>query len=321
MGKRRDSSNRVRENDESVEASRNEFVNLVNELFDHFDKEVVSGRRAAKSVPGEKTGKSGIRRFRRESKAGKAALRPSQPVAGQGYGNNWDKRFLRGLNEDFVIPEVFKVLRERILHPAQDGKIPRTIMVTSSLPREGKTFVAANLAASLAGGMDQHALLVDCDLRRPSVAKLFGIRGDEGLVDYLRDGTELHKLFIKTILRKLSVLPAGTSPVNPAELLSSARMSRLVAELAARYEDRMIIFDTPPVMVAAETRVLARCVDGVIVVVREGKAGKEQILQTIDAVGRDKLIGFVYNDNQINVFEKAYGYGYRNRYSYPRDNE
>ncbi len=203
------------------------------------------------------------------------------------------------------------------MHPAGNGKIPRTIMVTSSLPREGKTFVAANLAASLAGGMDQHALLVDCDLRKPSVAKVFGINGDEGLVDYLRDGVELHKLFTKTVLRKLSVLPGGVSPLNAAELLSSARMSELVSELAARYEDRIIIFDTPSVMTAAETRVLARCVDGVIVVVREGKAGKEQILQTIDAVGRNNLIGFVYNDNQTSVFEKAYRH--RNRYRYSGD--
>ncbi|MGB3209070.1 MAG: CpsD/CapB family tyrosine-protein kinase [Desulforhopalus sp.] len=227
----------------------------------------------------------------------------------------WDKRLYKAVNEDVFLPEVFKTLRSRILHPLDGGAPPKTIMVTSAVPKEGKTFITANLGVSLAKGLDQHALLVDCDLRRPTLATMFGLDHGHGLVNYLRDDVPLSELIGKTTVNKLSVLPSGKSPANPAELLSSSRMHALVDELSSRYEDRTIIFDSPPTLVAAESSVLAGQVDAVVLVVRQGKAHLAEIERLVDIIGSDRILGVVFNDHTINLFEKTFiknsGYYYQ----------
>ena len=218
----------------------------------------------------------------------------------------------KAIYDDLSLPEVFKILRSRILHPLDDTTAIKTIMVTSAVPREGKSFVTANLGISLALGMDQHSLLVDCDLRRPSLANLFGMAENVGLVDHLRDKVQLSELIDQTGVEKLTVLASGIPPPNPAELLSSSRMRALVEELSCRYDDRIILFDTPPVLVAAETSVLAGLVDCVILVVRQGVSSKVEIQKAIDKIGKERIIGIVFNDHTGGVFEKSYtkGYGY-----------
>ncbi len=229
----------------------------------------------------------------------------------------WDDRLYKGVNDNMHLVEVFKNLRSKILHPINGRAVPRTIMVTSAIPKEGKTFTTSNLGISLAQGMDQYALLVDCDLRKPSLASIFGMSNDPGLVNYLRDELPLSSLIRKTAVNKLSVLSSGNVPINPAELLSSARMRALVDEMSTRYQDRTIIFDSPPVLVAAESQVLAREVDGIILVVRQAKSKKNQIQKVIESIGRDKILGIVFNDHSVNIFDKSYesGYGY-----YKQDN-
>jgi protein-tyrosine kinase len=250
------------------------------------------------------------------------AITPPSPKdtkakAAKESSGQWDERLFKAVNENAYLPEVFKTLRSRILHPMNGGSIPRTIMVTSAIPKEGKSFIAANLAISLAHGVDQHCLLVDCDLRRPSLAKMFGMDNTGGLVDYLRDNVEMARLIGKTSLPKLSLLASGKPPVNPAELLCSSRMQSLVDELSKRYEDRTIIIDTPPMLVAAETTVLARQVDTVLVVVRQDKSSKAQIQKLVDTIGAEKILGMVFNDYTVNILEKTVvkGYGYYN-YNY-----
>jgi exopolysaccharide/PEP-CTERM locus tyrosine autokinase len=233
-------------------------------------------------------------------------------VRSDGASGPWDERLFKAVHNDAYIPEIFKTLRSHILHPLDGKPVPRTIMVTSAIPKEGKSFVTANLGISLAQGMDQYALLVDCDLRRPALAPLFGLSKSSGLVDYLREDAELSDLIVKTSVDKLSLLPSGEPPVNPAELLSSSRMSSLVQELSARYEDRIIIFDSPPFYVASESTVLSRQVDGVLLVVRSGGAGKPQIQMMLDTVGADRVIGVVFNAYTTNIVERSLmkGYGY-----------
>ncbi len=230
----------------------------------------------------------------------------------QSFDRRWNKRLFKAIYDDLSLPEVFKVLRSRILHPLATGKPIKTILVTSAVPREGKSFIAANLGISLAQGMDQHALLVDCDLRRPSLARLFGMPENPGLVDFLSDHVTLSELIGKTEVQKLSVLASGKPPVNPAELLSSTRMRALILELSCRYYDRIIIFDSPPLLVAAETAVLAGQVDCVILVVRQGVSSKVEIQKVIDKIGQERIFGIVFNDHTGGVFEKSYakGYGY-----------
>lgn len=232
----------------------------------------------------------------------------------EAQGGQWDKRLFHAVNDDIYLPEVFKMLRSRILHPKDGGTVPKTVMVTSAVPKEGKSFVTANLGISLAHGMDQHSLLVDCDLRKPTLGPLFGMKTPMGLVDYLRDQKDLSTLISKTSMKKLSILTSGKPAINPAELLSSARMHALVEELSSRYEDRIIIFDTPPILIAAETNVLAGQVDTVILVVRQGGASSVEVQKAVDLIGAERILGIVFNDRIINYFErkitKGYGYYY-----------
>lgn len=226
----------------------------------------------------------------------------------------WNARLFTAVNENTPLPEIFKVLRSRILHSRSPEQIIKTVMVTSAVPQEGKSFVSANIGISLAQGLDQYSLLVDCDLRRPSLATLLGLSSVSGLVDNLRDDIQLSKLIMKTNIDKLSVIPSGRPPLNPSELLSSAKMKALSDELSQRYDDRIIILDTPPVMVAAESSVLSRLVDAVVLVVREGVSKKSEIQKTIDAIGKNKILGIVYNAQTNNIFDKTYS----QKYSYYR---
>lgn len=227
---------------------------------------------------------------------------------------SWDKRFSAAVNEDQYLPEIFRTLRSRILYPDEHHKVPRTIMITSTVPQEGKSFISANLGVSLAQGMDQHSLLVSCDLRRPTLGKLFGIEERLGLVDYLRGNRELTGLIRRTSIAKLSLLPSGRSPSNPAELLGSSRMESLVEELSHRYEDRIVIFDSPPFQLAPESTVLRQLVDAVVLVVREGKAGKYQIKKIVEEIGKDKLLGIVFNAHTTNIIERSMMKGYGSYY-------
>lgn len=227
---------------------------------------------------------------------------------------SWDKRFSAAVNEDQYLPEIFRTLRSRILYPDEHHKVPRTIMITSTVPQEGKSFISANLGVSLAQGMDQHSLLVSCDLRRPTLGKLFGIEERLGLVDYLRGNRELIGLIRRTSIAKLSLLPSGRSPSNPAELLGSSRMEALVEELSHRYEDRIVIFDSPPFQLAPESTVLKQLVDAVVLVVREGKAGKYQIKKIVEEIGKDKLLGIVFNAHTTNIIERSMMKGYGSYY-------
>lgn len=212
----------------------------------------------------------------------------------------WDERLVLGASFSSQVAESFRVLRSRILHPQDGGAVCRTIMVTSVLPQEGKSFVSANLGIALAQGVDQYALLVDCDLRLPSLAGLFGISGDHGLADYLQNKGEIPALIQKTSVEKLSILASGVPPFNPAELLGSIRMQSLVAELSSRYPDRFVIFDTPPFQVASEAAVLSQVVDGVVLVVRHGVSSRLLLQKAVEDIGRNKIIGLIFNGYESN---------------------
>lgn len=227
----------------------------------------------------------------------------------------WDER-LRAAAEDYpAIAESFRRLRTKILHPVHKESI-QTILVTSAVLEEGKSFVSANLGVILAQSMEKHAILVDCDLRRPSLAALFGLNGRQGLVDHLRDGVRLSELIQKTGMERLSIIPAGQAPQNPSELLVSDKMTKMIDELASRYQDRMVILDSPPGQAASETAVLAQHVDKVVVVVRWGGVGREQVKKLVDAIGRDKVLGVVFNAFEMTMINaKLQGEGYYNYYS------
>jgi protein-tyrosine kinase len=202
--------------------------------------------------------------------------------------------------------ELFKVLRTNLLFPAE-GKAPRIILVTSALPADGKSFMSANMAISIAQGIEEHVLLIDCDVRKPTIHSLFGFTKVPGLAEYLANGTDLSQVLLKTPLQKLTILPAGTPPANPTELLSSKKMKALLEEVKHRYEDRYIIIDSPPPSMAAETNAIINNVDGVILVINAGKTLRNAVSETIEQIGKDKIMGIVLNQTQQSV-KKYYGY-------------
>lgn len=192
--------------------------------------------------------------------------------------------------------EQFKILRTNLLFPSA-GKPPRSIMVTSAVPGEGKSFVATNLAASIAQNINEYVLLMDCDIRRPCVHSRFGIGEVPGLSEFLSNPEQapLNSIMVKTDIEKLTILPGGKPPDNPAELLSSAAMQQLIHEVKERYTDRYIIVDSPPPKLTAETSAIARFVDGVMIVVGFGKTPRQDVLDLIETIGKEKILGVVVN--------------------------
>jgi len=202
--------------------------------------------------------------------------------------------------------EQFRLLKTNILFP-EKGEPPRTIMITSPSPNEGKSFVSANLAISIAQSIDEFVLLMDCDLRSPSIATLFGIKGTQGLSQYLSSAVALTDVLKKTFINKLTILPAGSIPQNPSELLSSEQMRLMLHEVKLRYSDRYILIDTPPPYITSDTNAIARYVDGIIIVIKQGKTRKKEVQDIVDIYGKDKILGVIQNFSSKKV---GYGYGY-----------
>ncbi len=209
--------------------------------------------------------------------------------------------------------EQFRLLRSEITRP-REGVAPRTVMITSSIQGEGKTFIACNLAVTVAQGLDEYVLLVDADLRNPNVHRAFGLGPcQEGLATYLEQEKPLSGLLRKTVIPKLTVLPAGQDVENPAELLSSRIMRDFIAEVRDRYPDRLIILDSSPVEPAPETLVLANEVDAVYLVLKRGITSRHVASSTMERFQEGKLRGIVFNGEQSgrrSSYDK-YGYGYR----------
>lgn len=212
---------------------------------------------------------------------------------------------------DSVDAENFKVLRAQILFP-KEGPAPRTIMVTSAFPGEGKSFVSANLAISIALGINEHVLLVDCDLRRPSLQKAFGYGPCLGLCEHLMGKESLEDLIMKTRVPKLSLLPAGPVPPNPSELLASKRMRSFLDEVRNRYDDRCVIIDATPSQVTSETNVLAQYVDGILFVVMSEKSPRDTVKRSVENLGKKKILGVVFNG--YNQSYKGYQKYYKKYY-------
>jgi protein-tyrosine kinase len=173
----------------------------------------------------------------------------------------------------------------------------RTIMVTSATTGEGKTLVAANLAASIANDLHTQSLLVDCDLRNPYLSEWFDLPKNRGLSDYLGgNGAASSEFIVKTGLEKLNIFPAGTLKENPAELIASKKMEHLVQELKLQQSNRYVILDSTPILATTEPEVMCKLVDGIIFVVRAGVTPRETVQQAIHALDTDKIIGVVLND-------------------------
>lgn len=224
-----------------------------------------------------------------------------------------DKNLITLLEPQSFEAEQFRMLRTNLLFPAS-GEPPRSIMVTSAVPSEGKSFVAANLAISIAQSIQEHVLLIDCDIRLPSIHKQFGFGNVPGLSECLSNGTPLSSFILKTKVDKLSIVPGGKSPHNPSELLSSQQMSKLLKETRDRYSDRYIVIDSPPPKLTAETNAISRQVDGIILVVEYGSTPRQMVSDLIEKMGKEKILGIILNKLDVR-FSSYYGMGKYSKYS------
>lgn len=197
--------------------------------------------------------------------------------------------------------------------PIKDGNL---IMITSALPGEGKTFTAANLAMSIAMELDHTVMLVDADVARPSLLNKLGLPNARGLLDVLvNDSIDLSQVLLRTNVEKLTILPSGTQHVRATELLASEAMARLLEEMATRYSDRIIIFDSPPLLVTTEARTLASHMGQVVMVVKaEGTTVSDvkHALATIEACPIKLMLLNQAAVSRQDAYGYGYGYGYGN---------
>ena len=213
--------------------------------------------------------------------------------------------------------EDFRVIKRPLLKRAfseasMPGRPNNLIMVTSSLPGEGKTYCAINLAMSIAMELDHTVLLVDADVARPSVLRTLGLPAQRGLMDILIDDKlDLSDVMLRTNVDTLSILPAGTSTPRATELLASSTMSNMVNEIANRYPDRVIIFDSPPLLLTSESRVLASHMGQIVMVVEAQTTTQHAVKESLRQLEGCSNVNLIYNKaRDIPGIEETYDYHY-----------
>ena len=190
--------------------------------------------------------------------------------------------------------EQYRSLRARIKR-AENGRALRTLAITSPNKGDGKSLTAANLALTMAQEFQDRVLLMDCDLRRPTVHQLFGLSDGPGVGDVLMGVAELDQTLVSLTEHHLTILPAGLPPSHPAELLGSATMRRLLDTLRTRF-DRILI-DVPPVSPLADLHILAPMIDGLLMIVRAGVTPKPAIERALAGLDASKVLGLVLNES------------------------
>lgn len=221
--------------------------------------------------------------------------------------------------EKSQIAEEFRIIKRPLIANAFGQGTARVkngnlIMVTSSLPGEGKSFCAINLAISMAMEMDRTVLLIDADVAKPRVPEYLGIHADKGLLDVLQDkDLKLSDVLIKTDIAKLTVLPAGRTYKRATELLASAAMTRLIEDIGNRYPDRIILFDSPPLLATSESSVLATHMGQIVMVVEAEKTSQEAIREALSHIQSCEVVGMLLNKTTPTPGADYY-YGYYGSY-------
>ncbi len=224
--------------------------------------------------------------------------------------------YLCAKNGNSQLSEEYRMIKRPLINNAlhvQKNEISRAnlILVTSSQPGEGKTFTALNLALSIARERDNKALLIDADVAKPSISKVLGISEDkQGLIDYL-DGKEqdFSQILIKTDISGLSFVPAGIKHGYSTELLASNAMAVLVEELHSRYPDRIVIFDSPPLLATTQAEVLAGLVGQVVLVVEAERTAQSMVFDSINKLKVCDIVLPMLNKSTHTMGLNYYDYG------------
>ncbi len=189
------------------------------------------------------------------------------------------------------------------------------IMVTSALAGEGKSFTAVNLAMSIAAEMDNTVMLVDADVARPSLLRMLNLPPSPGLLDVLKGEADMSSVLLRTSIEKLTLLPSGTPHPRSTELLASDAMRLLLDDIAKRYPDRIIIFDSPPLLLTTEARVLATQMGQVVMVVQAEKTLRADVQRALATIEACPVRMMLLNMSRAGS-PTGEGYGYGHGYSY-----
>ena len=190
------------------------------------------------------------------------------------------------------------------------------IMVTSSVPGEGKSFTAINLAISIAAELDNTVMLVDADVARPSILRVLGLSPSPGLLDLLSgDSADLSTMLLKTNIDKLTILPSGTPHERATEMLASDAMTQLLNDMSKRYADRIIVFDSPPLLLTTESRVLATHMGQIVMVVQAEKTLRSDVQEALSTIEACPVKLMVLNQAR-STMTGGYGYGYGSGQNY-----
>ncbi|MFN3983883.1 MAG: XrtA-associated tyrosine autokinase [Rhodocyclaceae bacterium] len=223
------------------------------------------------------------------------------------------------------VAEQFRVIKRPLIRnfkgggaaPVDNGNL---IMVTSSLPGEGKSFSSINLAISMAMELDFTVLLVDADFSKPSVLSRLGLPVQKGLMDVLQgEVDDLSEVITRTNIEKLAILPAGNPHPRPTEMIASDAMANLLAEMATRYHDRIIVFDSPPLLATTEARVLATHMGQIVLVVEANRTSHGAVRQALSTIELCPVKLMLLNKATSKMGNDLYGYGYGYGYTYGSD--
>jgi capsular exopolysaccharide synthesis family protein len=204
-----------------------------------------------------------------------------------------ESRLVSVAEEGSLGAEKFRFLAVRLRQLRQDRPLKK-ILITSTIPQEGKSTVAANLACTLARRRQQKTLLLEGDLRRPNIMNRLGIGRIPGLCEWLNGQSESINIY-KLQGLGLWILPAGVAPQNPLELMQSGKLSALMEQLEAWFD--WIVIDSPPVLPLADTSLWSRLADGIVLVTRKGTTERQQLQRGIDAIEKSKLLGALVNSS------------------------
>ena len=229
-----------------------------------------------------------------------------------------ERGFIYSSDSAHHIQEEFRHIKRKLINnafgpAAKTLKHSNLIMVSSSNPNEGKTFISINLALSIALEQDKTVLLVDADVLRPSLHRELEFESRQGLLEYLLDEvTTLSDVIYNTSVANLKLIPAGRPHRLTNELLASTKMAALAEELAQRYPDRIVIFDCPPILGVTETPVLSSLVGQAVIVVEESRTKVNNVKKAVSQLDEDIAIGFVMNKTVRSKKDEYgyYGYGY-----------
>ena len=227
---------------------------------------------------------------------------PKKPAATETGDIN--KRRVALLQPDSFVAEQFRGLRGRIDALESEERPLNTIAIASAMPGEGKTTASINLALVTALSLGRKVLLVDCDLRRPSIHRALGIRPEAGLAEVLTGEATLEEAIQRADGANLDVLPVRSKPANPSELLGSPAMAELIPELARRYD--RVILDTPAALGLPDAKTISDQCDGLVIVVRADMTPQEDVQTVLELFDRDRLLGVVLNGTASQ--EGRYGY-------------